>query len=407
INYLEVFTIINIIEAEPLFDWIFSVKSKQGLGGKPPAFFISDWDLDFQHLHKPQSLIDSIFDNSKNQVYQYNLSDDVHELPKSIVLSHIEELNYNIENIAICSNGTSAIHSALTVLSKNVKNFLLLSPTYFLYPALLRYLDCQITHCAYDGHENFDFDSLKKLLETKEIEAIILIDPIFSMGRSVPIEFYSFIANCCVELNIWLLVDNMYGCCEWNSSTTISNIYFNLQKLEIIARLEKHIYIDSITKRVGLNGNKVSMVFSSPSFIRNLESYSLYVTGSFCITQINLINEFYSADNQAYLTECIHKNIENAMNHYNLIQSIIQGSAMYLSKTDSGYFTCLHIPKVKLGLDNEKDIFNFLLDKAEIITLPTSLFHYSNDEYYSFRVNLLADKAKLFKSINRLRALFP
>lgn len=390
--------VIYLFNTNPILEVISKkIYNTQCIKDKP--FFISDWDLELQESQKVKQLLKASFTEGEKNAYRYLPADENYNKIKEKIVLHTSS-KINKEKIAICTNGTNAIFSCLTILSKTVKRFLLFSPVYFLFSDILKFYDCNLEYCSYEMLLTLQLNIIEEIVKDKDIEVIVLTDPILGIGRSIPDSVLRHISDICLKYNAWLVVDSLYGGCEWNIK---HSVYTPINILKLVEINNKIICIDSLTKRLGLNGNKSALLFANEDFITTFQNFQLYSYGSFTISQLTLLDELYSKCNSEYIANTLNNLIQKSKDTYNLIKSILIGSEIKILPADAGYFACLSIPKNLIGVTDDTQAFEVLLDSCNVATLPLSLYEFSNKEKYNCRINLLLEKQTLLNHISKVR----
>jgi aspartate/methionine/tyrosine aminotransferase len=370
----------------------------------PETFFISGWDKDPATMNFFTSIIpDAVncYKNKQNSYYFMSGNEELkeHFLDKIINPHHI---NISTNNISIAPNGTSGIFLCILLIKNvfKVSNVLLISPTYFTNINVIRMLDMKLYHYQIDivGNEIINFNELKKKVSDNNIELIIITDPIFGAGISISKQDYVNILNLAKDFGIWVIIDYIYGGMEWDQPTTIINKYI----LKLIVDYPRIFIIESISKRLFLNGIKFAIIYSNSGLIDVIEETSESFIGSSSYVQHELFKRIYEPSNIPTIINHIEKNIEYIKLTYNSIRSALLGKNVFLSDCTSGYFALMGIPIQQLNnLSNNEATFA-IIDKVNIFTIPHSRYLFECKDYYYFRINLSLDRALLIKNINKL-----
>lgn len=362
-------------------------------------FFISDWDLDIDDEINISRLINKSFVHGKKNIYNYFSADESFESLKQKVLDEINLTNFDTSNIAFSSNGTTAIFTILLLLSQTAQNFLLFSPTYFLYTDILIYFKKTVYYYDSNNFQDNNLKYLEYILDNKSINVIVITNPLFSIGKTIPIDYIEHISKIAYEKGIIVMIDGMFNNLVWRKKI---DTLIPLEYLKIINRLKNVIYIDSLSKKLGLNGNKFSVLYGNKKLISQFQNYQIYTMGSFTSSQISMIEQLYTIENKKNIINQLEILKNKAQKVYKLIQTMVQGTDIKLYEADSGYFSCISIPKVYFKNKNDLQIFKILLKECNIITLPLSIYHFNTKNNYVFRINLLKSKIKILNSINRI-----
>ncbi|WP_285945365.1 aminotransferase class I/II-fold pyridoxal phosphate-dependent enzyme [Thomasclavelia cocleata] len=365
---------------------------------KKSNFFISDWNLDIDDTYI-SNIINESFINGEKNVYNYFSADEDFEYLKQKVLNEINLDYFDISNIAFSLNGTTAIFTSLLLLEQMAQNFLLFTPTYFLYSDLLKYFGKKIYYYDFYNIQDVNLKYLENILDNKQINVVVITDPLFSIGKTIPIDFLENITKISSKREIIILIDGMFSNLIWGEKI---DELLPTKYLEFLFRYKKVIYIDSLTKKLGLNGNKFSIIYANKEFISKLQNYQIYTVGSFSSSQIYMIDQLYDSKNKNLIINQLESLKVKSQNIYKLVETMIQGTDIKLYEVDSGYYSCISIPKKYFKQKNDIQIFKTLLDECGIITLPLSIYHFNTKDNYAFRINLLKNKSKILNSIDKI-----
>jgi aspartate/methionine/tyrosine aminotransferase len=373
------------------------------------SIFLSDWSKqDGVHLIE-RSLITKAFHEAEKSVDEYHFIDETYDLKLwlSGVFNGVSSCLVTPGNFAISSNGTISIFLILHILKKfHSLNVLLLSPIYFSYINLLNDLSAKIQYLqiVHDGKIVFDFDALEHVVVSNQINLIILNDPLFGVGISFGEENYEMVASLCEEHQVNLLVDYIYGGMEWENHPSIVNGFL----VDMVLNHDKVILVESISKRIFLNGAKTSLVFAHPKFIKEFEHKSVHTIGTLASAQISMMREIYDPANKESLLSAIQGNIKIARDNYSLLTTLLMGTNFCLSYCNSGYFCLLCIPLTAFdgGIDGSA-IAEELIKNFNILTIPHDRYLYFSESKYCFRLNLSIPSSTLLVSISKLLNAMP
>ena len=350
------------------------------------------------------SLISEAASCYKEKQNSYFFMNNYHKERNKFAADIIASNNINIsaDNISIASNGTSAIFiSILSIKHKhNISNVLLISPTYFTNINVIELLRMNLHYHQVDifGDKKFGFDEIRKNIINNKIDLIIITDPLFGMGLSISKTDYDSIINIANEFGIWIIIDYIYGGMEWNLPVNVVNGYL----IENVVNYQKIIIIESISKRLFLNGIKFSIIYSNANIICTIEELSESFIGSSSYVQNELFTQIYEPSNVPVVIEQIKKNIEFTKQTFCNVKSALLGTDAFLTSCDSGYFALLGIPIHRLNKLSGNKAAVAILDRVNILTIPHSRYLFKDKRYYFFRINLSMNRELLLLNINKL-----
>lgn len=300
------------------------------------------------------------------------------------------------ERFSIVSNCTVAGFLSLYYinLKKTKVNALILAPTYFSYIKVLQdiganifYIDCYAS--------NDIIQELYEIINNNQINTIIATEPLFGTGVSLSENVLNQICKICEIQNIYFLIDYTYGGMKWyDYNCKQDNLFFNLAE-------NKHtILIESVCKRIFLNGIKHGIIISDPEIIKAIEHISVYTVGALSEQQILLYRQLYNIENRNYVIQTINQNNKHYESNYMLIKTLLLNTCFEVSLCDCGYFCILGIPKNTQR--NNMSIAKSILLDTNILTIPHDRYIFNCDKHYYFRVNLAVEQNKLLPAIHLL-----
>ena len=371
--------------------------------GNAPIF-LSDWDSDYNSVQMPTLKIDN---SSLSAMQKYYFWTDEWNFRESIQNFFTSQYNYSLstDKFAIGTNGTASIMLALTALKEAGKRCaLIITPIYFSTLNLLDELEFEVVEFNLSPKNDFviDAQAIEQTIINNRVDVLIVTNPIFGTGIEISIPILEELSNICNSFDICLLMDYVYGGLPWAIENPRYYI-FNLPVYKAISSAEQYIFIESISKRVFLNGAKFALVFSNPRLMRRILRLSVFMAGSMSLQQVSLVPQLYSNTSVPALTELITENAITAHNRYRMLKCLLSDSQIRLSNACNGYFALASIPK-KLHKDDIEYAMS-ILNKTGVLTTPHSRYLLSEDNTYSFRINLLLNKNELIEGMSMLKNL--
>lgn len=371
------------------------------------TIFLSTWDKDICKNDIPFEMIKKSVSISINEINKYHYMDEMDEIKKYISNSifHHDNLIISQNKMAIGTNGTASSYLVLRALSKRKPlRPLLFTPIYFSYiPSLKDFCNNIEFYQVFNSNEIYiDLCKVEQIIKTNQINLLVLNDPVFGCGISIKNDTYREIIYLCQKYGVTLIVDYIYGGMEWD----IERHYTHKYLLEEISKNKDVILIDSMPKRLLINGIKSALIYGAPSLIYEIEKTSVYTVGCMVYSQISLLKELYCPKNKNTINNMIENSIICAKENYDLIKSLIINSNCLIDNCDSGYFALFKIPYSILKTTSNMFISKAILKKCNVLTIPHDRYLYFNKDYYCFRINLLSSKDNLTKGITALITSF-
>lgn len=363
------------------------------------SIFLSSWDKSDNTLDFPTEIIKKTYENAIKDSNHYFFSDELESLKKSFS-KNILENKISHKNIAITSNGTISSSLILqSLLQKQNLKVLLIAPMYFTYIRMLQ--DWNITTHYYPidfDHIQNNLPNIIKYIKDNNINLVIVNNPLFGTGIGLDIFSLKVLLKECTLQDCYLLLDNIYGNMYWNGDISIVDIDI----LDLVNQSNYFICIDSISKKIFLNGIKNSIITGPTNIINKIEEKSVYLVGSIASSQIEMFKELYNPKNKDTLKKIIERNLITCCNNFSLIKSLILGTDFNLLPCNQGYFCLLGIPKRNFNEKEDMKIALRIIKETNVLTIPHQRYLLYNETYYYFRINLSLDTFILIKGINKL-----
>lgn len=363
--------------------------------------FLSDWDSDYNSIHMPNLA----FNNAcLADVQKYYFWTDEEGYRTTIQSFFFNQFSKSIlkECFTIGSNGTSSMMLALMALKEAGKHrALIVTPVYFSTLNLLDELDFDVVEYRLSTSNNFtiQMDAVKDSIIKHNVDTLIITNPLFGTGIEIDVESIKNIAQICNDHNVCLVMDYVYGGMLWECNNPAYYI-FHYPVYQAVSLAEQYIFVESISKRVFLNGAKFALVFSSSYIMRRILRLSVFMVGSMAQQQVSLVPQIYSSSSLPTLSGLISDNAQIALNRYRIIKTMLADSKINISNANCGYFALISMPSGDCSDDTTFAIN--MLEEIGVLTTPHSRYLYKENGIYSFRVNLLLDQQNLIEGITRL-----
>ncbi len=350
--------------------------------------FLSDWDVEAKESVELKRILKKVFQQSAQNSFKYNYAYEQFNLKIQFINSFNSELGLKEEQMTITPSATTSIYLACKGLSLlNVNRILLITPAYFSVHESLNNLNGQIFYYNLKNNNSFriDFTYLEYFIKEQFIQAIVLTDPVYSSGIEYLAEDYSLLIDICRKYKLYLVVDYSLGGLRWNYS---SNFLSSYEKISILKSYNQFAFIDTLPKRLMLNGIKFSTIVGNEELIDKIDLASESIYGALNSVQCLLFQELYDPNNSEALNKICTENIKHVKSNYNMVNSLLIGTPFNLAPTNSGYFTIInHTDKSNDSIDVKKFSLS-LLKENKILCLTTDRFGYHPENKFGFRINL-------------------
>ena len=363
--------------------------------------FLSDWDTDFNSINMPSFSLNSV---QLSDVQKYYFWTDEEGYRDNVQNYFFDQYSISIQkdSFTIGSNGTSSIMLTLASLKEAGRHCaLVLTPVYFSTLNLLDELNFNVVEYRLHASDNFSLciDTIEKYIITNSVDTLIITNPLFGCGIELGIDIISSIVKLCNKYEVCIVMDYVYGGMPWNISD-LSHYVFNAPIYQAVRLAKHHVFIESISKRVFLNGAKFALVFASPKIMKRILRLSVFMVGSMAQQQVNLVPQIYTHTSLPSLTSLIAENAKIAQNRFMMIKSLLSDTHTMISNANCGYFALISVPN-KDGIDDTNFAID-ILNRTSVLTTPHSRYLHCEEGLYSFRVNLLIDQHCLVDGITRI-----
>ncbi len=360
-------------------------------------FFISDWNPDKTNL----ITLNHNFFISKYSNHDYLYSIDDVGYKKSFINYCAKNNNQMLANaFTLFSNATLALYHVFNYLKMNNRNNILaFTPCYFTNESSIHNLQLNLSFFECIDFKYFNEIEFIKHIKLKKINAILISDPIYGVGKSIDISTYKSIIKICKEHKLSIVIDYAYGNMLWQEANHI----FNFELFKILSNGDIDFYlVDSLPKKLFYNGLKFAMLFSLPQNIKKLEQTSIYIQGTITANQLNFYNNCYKINNVALLNTTINSYINKAQNTYKLLKNIIQqNSNSCILDSDSSIFSLVGISRKNIKKDDMNFAKSMIKDNGIFLT-PHSRYNFYDDDFFYFRINLLKDTHEILSNLIKL-----
>lgn len=363
--------------------------------------FISDWNPAIENLIDAQ--LETDIENETVNSYNYLYSiDDINYKDNFRNYCSKKSYRFNLFDFSLFSNSTIALYlifKSLKLHSK--KNILVFTPCYFTSESALLSLDFEL-HFTSLSNNSFNKNDIISLIKEKKIDSILITDPVYGIGLSISNQTYNAIIKIATEYDITLIVDYSYGNMVWDEKEHI----FNYKLVSMLAKSGINYFIvDSLPKKLFLNGVKFSLLFSNSENIAYLEHLSLFVEGSIAADQFKNYYRCYNEKNSVLINIIINDYIRHSQNNYNLIQSfLLDSKTLKILHADSGIFALIGMQRC-MPIKEDMHFAKSLIRDHGVFITPHSRYRFYDDSWFYFRINLLLNKDTLVESLTKISNL--
>lgn len=372
-------------------EWLFeeAYRIKRDSTKKAP-YFLSNWDVDGAKLAIVDKLVSEIHSNASTQSSLYNYSFEQFDLKDEIrgLLQNQFSVEIFESEITICPSATSSIYLVIESLAQLTnKRLLITTPIYFSVHESLRRQSFSTFFYHLNDHNNYkiDYHEFERIIIDQFIQVIYITDPIYSAGVGLSKSDYIVLTEICNRNGVYFIVDYCLGGLDWNK---VNDFTFDSEKMNTIKSCNKFGLIDSLSKKLFLNGIKFSLVIGNEALINGIDLLSESVYGGLNSIQCHSIKKFYEHKNQTAIDILCLSNSSKIQDNYRLVSSYLIGTDFNISKANSGYFAVITHKKILAKQIDSRAFSLSLLQELNILVLTNDRLSFSSENHFGFRINL-------------------
>lgn len=199
-------------------------------------------------------------------------------------------INPNL-NISLCNGAKFGIYLSLKTITNPGDHVLLLEPYWLSYPDICKSLNLKFSSIQFEIESNqYNLIQIKKTILQKNINVIIINNPVNPSGFVFSTEFLEELSSFCLLNNVWLMIDEVY-----------KDLTFKKNEVESFSQLKGVVRVGSLSKSFAIPGFRLGYVIGEEEFIRNFILFNQHI--STCITNLsNYIGENITQSDYLYYT---------------------------------------------------------------------------------------------------------
>ncbi len=372
-------------------EWLFEEVYKiQFVNPNNQLFFLSDWDSEIQESTDFSDLLKESYNRACQRSFKYSFAYEQFNLKQEIAefASSFYDLKIPLDCLTLMPTATQAIYLSIKALNNlGKKRYLVFSPAYF---ATINSLN--------ETGSYIDYSKLEQIILHQFIDCIILTDPVFSAGIEFSNQDYENFSRIIEKFNIFLLVDYSLGGLHWNTNELA---IFNYNKLRELLKTDNFLFIDSLSKRLQLNGIKFSLVLGSSSTIDEIDTLSENIYGGLNSIQVEIISKLYSHSSFNVILDMHKRHLNKIQANYRLIKTFLSDYPYTIAKSNSGSFTIIYHNNLTFNDIDTKSIILDFLRNDKIIVIPNNRFSYFDENQFGWRINLSKKPQELIPAIGK------
>ncbi len=366
------------------------------------TIFLSDWNKCNDDFDFPEDIVKKAVSNYAHRNL-YTFSEEIDDI-KEEYASKFSTEDYTLPSnrYTIVSNATIGGFLSMNSIRKQINgkiHALLIAPVYFVYINVLRDFGAYIEYMEanLEGDSIVSVEDVERVVKEKGINLIVITDPLFSTGVSLGEECFEQLAELTDKYNTYLYIDNVYGATQWDEKPKLVDYH----KIGLTVRYEKIVLVDSVAKRLFLNGLKIAFIYGNPDIILCAESAATDYCGSISYPQMEMFFQLYNGKNERVIYELIERVTSSCKSRFELIQNTLEDTGLVTSKCKEGIFCLVGIPYYMIPYKKEK-IMDEIMERHNILIINHDRYLYQSKEYFFFRVNLTMKPELIVSGLQRI-----
>lgn len=385
-------------------EWLFEeVYRRREENPSNPPVFVSDWDVISDHQAEFAKLLTSVFKVAETRTSKYVYGYEQFSLKRQLIdfARKISQLSLDESNLVLSPSATASIYLlAQGLKSLNLTRILLITPAYFAVHDSLHKAQLKVFYYHLKDQEELqlNFEAIGRIIKEQNIHVLFLTDPVYSSGYEFTINDYKEIVNICFSYDVQLIVDYSLGGLLWESN---KGFILPAEKIKAIQQLPKFAFIDTLSKRLLLNGVKFSLLIGDNNIVDKVDLNIESVYGGLNSIQSTLIGELYNESANHIVDKLCNQNLKEIKEHFALVTTHLYSTDFYLPPTNSGYFTVINHKNYKLEDINTRKYALTMLNQQNVVVLTKERFSYYQENKFGFRINLNLPINRLLIPINQ------
>ena len=365
---------------------------------------ISGWDITNPAKYLNFQLLDDIENQAKNFYGQY--------IDNKVLLESRKKHIFNLQNIyprffadkdSLVTNGsTESLYILLSFFKKkHVKTIYALSPYYFTLQKICDDLGLEFVHINRTSSLSVNFNDFEQHLHQVNPDCVILVtQPIYSSGLSNSFSDLTKIVELCIACKGWLLIDYAMSGIIWSSNEHI----FHNQLLNVASLYKRTFFIDSPNKRALIPGIKLGLIFMPNYYSEEVENHIELLSGGVSAHQAAFF--LCLAEDELSLASHAHNCglVKDLNDTYLLALNVLVNKGWIITKPAQGIFSMVFSNNTSIKDMSIMEWCENLLEKRDLIVLPSVDFNYGEPTKFGFRINLSIPPKLLYEKLSYIIA---
>jgi aspartate/methionine/tyrosine aminotransferase len=352
--------------------------------------FLSDWDGESTSSAEMENFIKRVYSSSAQQSEKYIFSYEQFELKSKVAhaLNAANNLTLTDDSISITPSATVSLFLAIqSFAALGIKRVLVLTPSYFSVHQALARSSCHVFYHHLLDTDEFSLrtEEIQQKIDEQEIDCIVFSDPVYSAGIEVRECDYQQLIFVCQKKQVMLVLDYSLGGLEWERNDGFLTPGIKLHEL---AQLDRFLFVDSLSKRLSLNGLKFSIAIGDEKIIDQIDRLAEGVYGGLNRPQLELIHRVYGMTSMKLFQLERERTVAKLQSNYRLLTTALKNSPFALYPSNSGFFSVIYDKEKFLkNVDTKRWALN-LLQQHQLLVLPSDRLSFYKENHLGCRINL-------------------
>jgi len=338
----------------------------------------------------PLSAIEKATERLTTRKIKYTAAGGTSELKDAII--RYTANNYHrtpsLNNVIVTSGAKQAIYNALIAILDPGEEVILLAPYWVSYPEMVMMAGGSPIVVAPTARTlTHRIEDVRTAL-TPSTRAIILNNPNNPSGVLSPPEFVSILVKLCEEMEIYLILDDIYHKLIFGGTPWVPGYDFTQKPIDS----STIIVINGISKSYGMTGFRIGWAVAAAELIKVMTNIQSQTTSGVSIVLQDAALGALQGDQDVVTRLCNSIKINRDL----VVAELLTIPNITVVRPE-GAFYCL--PDFSVYNPNSLVLSQFILEKALVAVVPGSAFGMEGH----LRISYAGDTAQILEGISRIR----
>lgn len=384
---------VQSLKPSPMFELSSKVARMREAGQDIIALAIGETDDIDTPLHIKAAAIDAIHDGKT----KYTPVDGINGLKQAISQKLLQDndLEYNPYQIIVSTGAKQAIHNAMLALVDEGDEVILLAPYWASYIDNIRFTGATpvIVKSSIETNFKVNPDDLANAI-TEKTKMVIINSPNNPSGMNYSASELRKIANVLKKHpEIVIMSDEIYEHILWTQEP-----YQNI--LNVCPKLyDRTLIINGVSKAYAMTGWRIGYCAGPTEIIKQMKKIQSQATSSPCSIAQYAAIEALDGNQRG-----IEQMTQTFQSRHNILYDFLSSlEGCQVKPADGTYYLFPEVSGIikQLGLNDDIELADYILEKAGVSLIPGSVFGLKNH----LRISFVVSEDKLNQAIDRIQKL--